>query len=220
MPSLSERYRPTCWSEVVGQDKALAKVHQVGKNGYGGRAYFLTGGSGTGKTSIARLIAAEVADPFCIEELDGSKLTADKIREIERTMHVWGWGKGGRAFIMNEVHGISKGALKQLLTLLEPDGGGLPGHVVFVFTTTSENAEGLFEDNLDAGPFLSRCNVIALARRDLAEPFAVRAREIAEKEGLNGAPPERYRRLAKDCGNNLRMMLSEIEQGTLAGKGI
>lgn len=217
MGSLAEKYRPQTWAEVIGQPRAVDSLRQIGaRGGYGGRAYFITGASGTGKTTLARIIAAEVADRFCTEELDGSKLTADKVREIERNMQIYGWGKGGRAWIINECHGMRADTMRQLLTLLEPDGGGLRPHVCIIFTTTSDGADQLFEDNIDASPLLSRCTVVALARRDLAEVFAVRAQEIAKAEGLDGAPLERYKRLAKDCKNNMRMMLSHIELGELA----
>ena len=61
---LHEQYRPRSWSEVVGQDKAIAKVKLLAKRGLAGRAYWITGQSGTGKTTIARLIAAEVASEW------------------------------------------------------------------------------------------------------------------------------------------------------------
>ena len=38
-------------------------------------------------------------------------------------------------------------------------------------------------------------------------------------EGLDGLPIERYYRLAKDCGNNLRTMLTAVEAGAMSGEG-
>ncbi len=75
MMQLHEQNRPRCWSEVVGQDKVLAKVERLRKRGLAGRAYWLSGQSGTGKTTIARLIAAEVADSIATEELDATECT-------------------------------------------------------------------------------------------------------------------------------------------------
>jgi N-terminal domain of anti-restriction factor ArdC len=94
----------------------------------------------------------------------------------------------------------------------------LPGHVVWIFTTTNDGQESLFEDQIDAHPLLSRCVEIPLSRRGLAEPFAQRAREIADREGLNGKPIGDYVRLAKDCRNNLRAMLQRIEAGDLSAE--
>ena len=57
MSTLFEQYRPRAWSDVVGQDKIVARIQLLAKRGLAGRAYWLSGQSGTGKTSIARLIA-------------------------------------------------------------------------------------------------------------------------------------------------------------------
>ena len=65
--NLHEQYRPQTWDDVVGQDKVLAKIGRLRKRGLAGRAYWISGQSGTGKTTIGRLISAEVADEFCTE---------------------------------------------------------------------------------------------------------------------------------------------------------
>ena len=73
---LHEQYRPREWSEIVGQEKVIARIRQIAKRGLAGRAYWLSGQSGTGKTTIARLIAAEVASAWCIEESGASTNTS------------------------------------------------------------------------------------------------------------------------------------------------
>ena len=60
--------------------------------------------------------------------------------------------------------------------------------------------------------------VRALARRDLGKPFAARLKEIMQAEGLDGQDMARYERCAKDCNNNLRMMISQGEAGLLLAK--
>ncbi len=80
MTQLHEQYRPTEWAEVVGQPKAIAAIERFRARGFGGLAFWLAGASGVGKTTIARLIAAEVADPFWTEEIDPSELSLSRLR--------------------------------------------------------------------------------------------------------------------------------------------
>lgn len=217
MASLAERYRPRKWADVVGQDKALAKIETIRRNGLGGRFWWIAGQSGTGKTSIAMLLALELADELCIEEYDGGELTEAMVREISRRIAVKGMGKGGRAIVVNEAHGLKKGVIRALLTLAE--NGKVPDHAAWIFTTTNEGQDRLFEDFDDSSPLLSRASKLFLSRRDLARPFAERCKAIAEAEGLDGQPIERYVRLAQEERNNLRAMLSRVEAGEMIGGG-
>jgi replication-associated recombination protein RarA len=213
---LTEQYRPRTWTEVVAQPKAVQQLLRIrDRGGFGGRAFFISGKSGTGKTTLGRLIAAEVADEFMVQEIDATTLTIAGLKDIAEQQHTRGWGdKPGRAFILNEVHGLRKDVIRSLLVLL--DTGAIPAHVTWVLTTTREEEESLFEDYDDASPLLSRCFPITLATRDTAKPFAVRAKEIAEKEGLDGQPLERYVRLVNEHRGNFRAVLTAIEAGEMA----
>ena len=208
---LYEKYRPRAWADVLGQEKVIERIDALRSRGLAGRAYWLSGSSGTGKTTIARLLAAEIATEHYIEEIDATSLTPADLRRIEEAMQLYSFGKGGRAYIINEAHGLSKAAVRQLLVLLER----LPSHVMVIFTTTTEAQETFFDDKEDAGPLLSRCLRFDLARRGLAQAFAAKCHEIASKEGLNGKPIEQYVRLAQDCRNNFRAMLQNVESGAM-----
>ena len=173
----------------------------------------MTGASGTGKTTIARLLASEIAEDFNIEEIDAGDLTPAALRDLERSLQTKGLGdKNGRAVLINEAHGLRNDTIRQLLVVLER----LPAHVVFVLTTTCDGEESLFEDCDDASPLLSRCIALPLARRDLAKAFAERARAIAVAEGLDGKPIEAYVRLVQKHRQNFRAVLQSIEAGEMA----
>lgn len=207
--NLAEQYRPQTWADVIGQDKTIAKLEQLRPRGLSGRAYWIAGKSGTGKTTIARLIAAECAAAHAIIEVDAGEVTAATIRDWQSWHRGRPIGSPGWAMIVNEAHGLRRDAIRALLVALEP----IPEYVVWVFTTTSEGQDSLFEDQIDAHPLLSRCTELPLSQRDLARPFADRAMQIAEREGINGHDAEWYYKLAQKRKNNLRAMLQEIEAG-------
>jgi DNA polymerase-3 subunit gamma/tau len=211
---LHEQYRPKTWADVVAQKDVLKQIDILRNRGLSGRAYWLSGLSGTGKTTIAYLIASEVAEPWAIEEIDSKELTAAMVREYERKSagRLLG-GSGGMAFIVNEAHGLTRTVITQLLTTLER----IPAHVVWIFTTTVAGQLSLFDEQMDARPLLSRCQQIRLSTDRLELDFAIRARKIAEAEQLDGKPITAYVNLVRECKYNLREVLQRIECGVMLG---
>lgn len=219
MPALYEIHRPQQWSQVVGQDKALKVVDMWRKrNSITGQAVWISGKSGTGKTTIARLLAQEVAEEFCITEVDAGRLTEANANEVVRNLRPLAcFAKRGRVLIVNEAHRLDSKVVGAFLTLLETD---FPSHALVIFTTTVEGA-AKFDGVADSAPFLSRCSKLPLSQTSLREPFAKRAAEIARLEQL--APEEmseeellkRCHRIAQDNSSNLREMLSAIYSGAL-----
>lgn len=213
--SLFERYRPADLDSLLGQDKCVRQLRSL-KSRYGtlgGRAYWISGKSGTGKTTLARIIAGDVASPFGIEEIDAAELTA---AEISRQCQVQGQTiigeKNGRALIVNEAHGFRADQVRRLLTMLEPD-DGLPSHCVYVFTTTKAGQAKLFDDLDDAGPLLSRCVRLALEERGLNQVFADRLGEIARAEGLGDPTPQQCLKLVNEARGNFRDVLNALDGG-------
>ena len=214
--NLAEAYRPKTWKEVAGLAKLKAKVALVQANGgIGGLAWLITGPSGTGKTTAALLLAAEVADPEFIEELDVGRLTSARLAELEATTHLYAWGRGGRAFIVNEIDGLPLSEVRQLLTTLERAGnGGLPKSSLWVFTTSESLAK--FRKRSDKHEALvSRCVCLSTADAP-GRAFAGRLWAVAVAEGLPVGTVQDVEALIGECGGNLRAAFAEVESGRFA----
>ena len=189
---------------------STAQVRAVLARGWGARAWWITGPSGAGKTTLARIIAAVGADDLGIEEIDAQTLTPAKLRMIEEECRYRMLGtKPGRAYLVNESHGLRRDTIRQLLVALER----LPEHVAWIFTTTKSGEAKLFDDNDagDAAPLLSRCIEVTLANDTKA--FAERAKAIAVKEGMDGLPTSIYEAAIVSSQGNLRRLLQRIESG-------
>jgi replication-associated recombination protein RarA len=212
---LAESTRPRAYADVLGQPRALAALDCVRRlnGGLGGQVFWLAGPSGTGKTTLARLIANEVAGADgLVHETTGGALTVGDLDRLSDTWRLRPMFGSGYSLIVDEAHLLTKAVIGRLLGILEPP----PPNVVVVMTTTREGDESVV-DKLDGGPLFSRTKRLPMASRGLAEVFAGRLQELAENLGVGGAAPEKYLRAVKDARNNLRACLQLVEQGEFAG---
>ncbi len=148
---LSERYRPTTWSEFVGQP-IIAEIEQACSDpwlfdGCGERWLFESDGiAGCGKTSAAYVAAKALGCcDFAIERIDSRACTVADFRELSTSMHVYGCGGNGRkCYVIDEIQHLNRDCLRMLLGLLE----NLPSHVIVIGTTTStawaDDVDGLY----------------------------------------------------------------------------
>jgi DNA polymerase III gamma/tau subunit len=68
--NLYEKHRPKALADVKGQDKAVKIISRLIQNGAGGRCFWISGASGTGKTTLAKIIADSIADDLYVQEGD------------------------------------------------------------------------------------------------------------------------------------------------------
>jgi len=172
MSVLYRTYRPSKWSEVIGQDQVIDPLKDSIANKRIAHAFLFSGSRGTGKTSVARILAKALdTKEEDIYEIDAaSNRGIDDIRSLREHVSVLPFSSTFKVYIIDEVHMLSKDAWNALLKTLEEP----PKHVIFILATTE----------LDKVPdtIISRCQTYVF-KKPSRETIRKMIVDIAKKEG-------------------------------------
>lgn len=139
--ALYRKYRSKSLSEIVGQDHVTSLLDRALESNKVAHAYLLTGPRGTGKTSVARILAHKITglsydiedNNLDIIEIDAaSNNGVDNVRDLREKALVAPVKSQKKVYIIDEVHMLSKSAFNALLKIIEEP----PEHVVFILATT------------------------------------------------------------------------------------
>lgn len=192
--ALYRKYRPSTFTDVVGQEHITQTLTNAVKSGRTSHAYLFTGSRGTGKTSCAKILAKAVNCEHTVDgnpcnecdicrgidngsildvvEIDAaSNNSVDNIRDLRDEANFTPANAKYRVYIIDEVHMLSVGAFNSLLKTLEEP----PEHVKFILATT--------EVHKLPSTILSRCQRFDF-KRIPPESIAERLKTVAEKEGM------------------------------------
>jgi len=175
--ALYRKYRPSDFAQVRGQETIVAVLEAAVAQKKIAHAYLFAGGRGTGKTTMARILARAVgtseADTY---EMDAaSNRGIDEIRELREGVATSPFHSTYKFYIIDEAHALTPAAWGAFLKTLEEP----PAHVVFVLATTE----------LDKIPetIRSRCQVFVF-KNPSHEMLKKLALDVAKKEGTVLAP--------------------------------
>lgn len=132
--ALYRKYRPQTFAEVRGQDEVVSVLEAAVKQDKVAHAYLFAGGRGTGKTSMARILARALGtSEQDIYEMDAaSNRGIDEIRELREGVSTLPFDSKYKFYIIDEAHALTKDAWGALLKTLEEP----PAHALFVLATT------------------------------------------------------------------------------------
>lgn len=170
--ALYRKYRPSKFSEVIGQEHIVKVLDAEAKSGEISHAYLFSGTRGTGKTSVARIFADAIGtSKNDIYEIDAASNTGvEDIRTLNESVFTLPFESKYKVYILDEVHMLSKSASNALLKTLEEP----PSHVVFILATT--------ETHKIPETVLSRCETYTF-KKPSQEVLKKVVINIAKKEG-------------------------------------
>ena len=229
--ALYRRFRPSAFSEVRGQDAVITTLRNQVRAGRLGHAYLFTGTRGTGKTTVAKILARAAncedlqdGDPCgkceaCRRILNGANLNVvemdaasnngvDSVREIVADVAYPPAEGRYKVYIIDEVHMLSTAAFNALLKTLEEP----PEYVIFILATTEVHKLPV--------TILSRCQRYDFRRISRAV-IADQLQSIAEEDGLE-IEQKAIDYLAAMGDGSMRDALSLMERciNYHAGKGL
>jgi DNA polymerase-3 subunit gamma/tau len=226
--ALYRKYRPQSFEDVVGQEAVVRTLKNAIASGSVRQAYLFAGPRGTGKTSMARILAkglncasgpTPTPDGTChaclaiangtsldVIEMDAaSQRGIDDIREIRDRVVLQPVEGRYKVYILDEAHQLTDAAWNALLKLIEEP----PPHLVFVFCTT---------DLSKVLPTVrSRCQTFVFQRPRLQELVA-KLRRIADAEGID-APDQALALIARGARGAYRDAESTLDQLAAATGG-
>lgn len=218
--ALYRKYRPKTFSDVMGQDVIVQTLMNAIKNDRLSHAYLFAGPRGTGKTSIAKILADIVncESPkdgekcgkcvYCTQSVDqsidiieidaASNNGIDEIRELKNKVNlVPNIGKY-KIYIIDEVHMLTIGAFNALLKTLEEP----PAHVIFVLATTDPHKVPI--------TILSRCQKFDFKKINQSK-LEEGLKKMAESEHID-ISDEAIKDIARLADGGFRDAISTLDQ--------
>lgn len=227
--ALYRKYRPSTFEDVVGQEHIERTLKNALEQEKVSHAYLFCGPRGTGKTTMARILAkallcekAPTIDPdgTCEEclaiaagthpdvyELDAASRTGvENVREeIINRVHYAPTHGSYKIYIIDEVHMLSTAAFNALLKTLEEP----PSHVVFILCTTDPQK---VPDTIH-----SRCQRFDFHRLSVDE-ITARLGAVCVQEGVE-FEPEALELISHQAEGGMRNALTSLEQLAAFGEG-
>ncbi|NMB47207.1 MAG: DNA polymerase III subunit gamma/tau [Firmicutes bacterium] len=219
--SLYRKYRPQRFEDVIGQEPVVRTLWNALERGRVAHAYMFSGPRGTGKTSLARLLAKglncrqgptaepcnvcsncqRISDGYAMDviEIDGaSNRGIDEIRDLRENVRFAPTEGGYKVYIIDEVHMLTTDAFNALLKTLEEP----PERVVFVLATT--------EPHKVPETIASRCQRFEFRNFTTGQLIA-RLEQVVEAEELDVAPAA-LKLIGRHAAGGMRDALALLDQ--------